>query len=165
MSHNVNLPKYRPTRFDQYWTPEGESSVDTALRHAVEKTTVSHTFNLPKGVRIKCAVTPLLPSSLFGCTNPDPPAVPLPQKIYDRLNLPTANTSVPKVAPAVAATQAAPATPVTLDNGAECAAARVSGGPMPPNCPADTTPVAPVKPLRLPSSASTSWVPASDQFH
>jgi hypothetical protein len=166
MSHNTNLPKYRPTRFDQYWTPEGESSVDTALRHAVEKTTVSHTFNLPQGVRIKCAVMPLLPSALFGCTNPDPPATPLPQKIYDRLNLPTANSSVPKTAPAVAATQAAPATPVALDNSAECAAARVSGGPMPPNCPSSaSTPTVPVKPLRLPASTSSSWVPASDQFH
>ena len=161
MSHNTNLPKYHPTVFDQYWTPKGESSVDTALRHAVEKTTVSHTFNLPQGVRIKCAVMPLLPSSLFGCTNPDPPAVPLPQKIYDRLNLPTANASVPKVAPAAAATQAAAAAPVQLDNSAECAAARVSGGPMPPNCP----PAAPTQALKLPSSTSGSWVPASDQFH
>jgi hypothetical protein len=165
MSHNTNLPNYRPTRFDQYWTPKGESSVDTALRHAVEKTTVSHTFNLPQGVRIKCAVMPLLPSALFGCTNPDPPAAPLPKKIYDRLNLPTTNASVPKAAPAVAATQAAPAAPVTLDNSAECAAARVSGGPMPPNCPLASTPVAPAKPLHLPAPASSSWVPASDQFH
>jgi hypothetical protein len=174
MSHNTNLPKYRATRFDQYWTPEGESSVDTALRHAVEKTTASHTFNLPQGVRIKCTVMPLLPSALFGCTNPDPPAAPLPKKIYDRLNLPTTSASVPKVAPAAAATQAGPAAPVVLDNSAECAAARVSGGPLPPNCPATSEPVTPVtpvapvapgKPLRLPASASTSWVPASDQFH
>ncbi|GLQ95788.1 hypothetical protein GCM10007863_02060 [Dyella mobilis] len=162
MSHNTNLPKYTPTRFDQYWTPEGESSVDTALRHAVEKTTVSHTFNLPKGVRIKCAVTPLLPSALFGCTNPDPPAAPLPQKIYDRLNLPTANASVPKVAPAASATQASSVAPVTLDNDAECAAARISGGPMPPSCPPSPEQA---KPVRLPSSAPGSWVPASDQFH
>lgn len=161
MSHNTNLPKYRPTVFDQYWTPKGESSVDTALRHAVEKTTVSHTFNLPQGVRIKCSVMPLLPSSLFGCVNPDPPAAPLPQKIYDRLNLPTTNASIPKAAPAVAATQAAPAAPVALDNSAECAAARISGGPMPPNCESSTT----AKPLHLPAPASSSWVPASDQFH
>jgi hypothetical protein len=161
MSHNTNLPKYQPTVFDKYWTPKGESSVDTALRHAVEKTTVSHTFNLPQGVRIKCAVMPLLPSSLFGCTNPDPPAVPLPQKIYDRLNLPTANASVPKVAPAAAATQAATAAPVQLNNDAECAAARVSGGPMPPNCPPTET----SQPVKLPTPASGSWVPASDQFH
>jgi hypothetical protein len=160
MSHNTNIPKYRPTVFDKYWTPEGESSIDTALRHAVEKTTVSHTFNLPQGVRIKCTVMPLLPSSLFGCQNPDPPAVPLPQQVYDRLNLPSKNASIPKV-PASAATQQAPSAPVTLDNGAECAAARVSGGPMPPNCP----PSEPVKPLHLPAPSSSSWVPASDQFH
>ena len=161
MSHNMNVPKYRPTMFDKYWTPKGESSVDTALRHAVEKTTVSHTFNLPQGVRIKCTVMPLLPSALFGCHNPDPPPAPLPQKMYDRLNLPSTNPSIPK-APAVAASKAAPATPITLDNSAECAAARVSGGPLPPNC-ASSAPA--VTPLHLPASASTSWVPASDQFH
>ena len=160
MSHNLNLPKYNPTTFDKYWTPKGESSVDTALRHAVEKTTVSHTFNLPQGVRIECTVMPLLPSSLFGCHNPDPPAVPLPKKIYDRLNLPTNNTSIPK-APALATSTPPPAAPVTLDNSAECAAARVSGSPLPPNCgPTET-----VKPLHLPTSSSTTWVPASDQFH
>lgn len=164
MSHNTNLPRYRSTVFDKYWTPEGESSVDTALRHAVEKTTMKHTFNLPKGVRIECAVMPLMPVALFGCHNPDPPAVPLPQNMYDRLNLPTQNASIPKaVAPAASAPS--PAAPVVLDNSAECAAARVSGGPMPPSCgPAALTPV---KPLTAPAPASTSrsWVPASDQFH
>ena len=168
MSHNTNLPRYQATRFDKYWTPEGESSVDTALRHAVEKTTVKHTFNLPKGVRIECAVMPLLPSSLFGCHNPDPPAQPLEQKIYDRLNLPTQNASIPKTQAAPAASAPTPAAPVVLDNSAECAAARVSGGPMPPNCP--PSPTLPVKPLPLPikpvgTPTSGSWVPASDQFH
>jgi hypothetical protein len=163
MSHNVHLPGYRPTRFDQYWTPEGESSVDTALRHAVEKTTVRHTFNLPQGVRIQCTVMPLLPSALFGCRNPDPPAQPLEKKIYDRLNLPSQNASIPKLQVAAAATAAAPAAPVVLDNSAECAAARVSGGPMPPNCP----PVAPTTSPSLPNikPVGGSWVPASDQFH
>ncbi len=161
MSHNVNGPKYQPTVFDKYWTPKGESSVDTALRHAVEKTTVKHTFNLPHGVRIECMVMPLLPSSLFGCHNPDPPAAPLPQKMYDRLNLPSTNPSIPP-APAVAASKSAPAAPVTLDNSAECAAARVSGGPLPPDC-ASSAP--PVKTLHLPAPSSSSWVPASDQFH
>lgn len=168
MSHDTNLPTYRPTVFDKYWTPEGESSIDTALRHAVEKTTVKHTFHLPKGVHIECTVTPLLPSALFGCHNPDPPAAPLPQKIYDRLNLPTTNASVPKTV-AVAATTPAPAAPVVLDNSAECAAARVSGGPMPPNCPPAeplTPNPLPVKPLHVPAAAAPgSWVPASDQFH
>jgi len=160
MSHNMNLPKYKPTVFDKYWTPPGESSVDTALRHAVEKTTVSHTFNLPQGVRIECTVMPLLPSSLFGCHNPDPPAVPLPKKIYDRLNLPSDNASIPK-APALATSTPAPASSVTLNNDAECAAARISGGPLPANCGSTDA----VKPLHLPTSSSSSWVPASDQFH
>jgi len=166
MSHNTNLPRYNPTRFDKYWTPEGESSVDTALRHAVEKTTVKHTFNLPQGVRIECQVMPLLPSSLFGCHNPDPPAKPLDKKIYDRLNLPSQNASIPKTEAVPAASSSAPAAPVVLDNSAECAAARVSGGPLPPNCPRDTfTPVQPIKPVGAPPPKSGSWVPASDQFH
>lgn len=167
MSHNTHLPGYRPTRFDQYWTPEGESSVDTALRHAVEKTTVKHTFNLPQGVRIECTVMPLLPSSLFGCRNPDPPAKPLEQKIYDRLNLPTQNASIPKSEVAKAASTPPPATPVVLDNAAECAAARVSGGPLPPSCPPMEVPIKPLpapKPVGAPA-ATGSWVPASDQFH
>jgi hypothetical protein len=167
MSHNTHLPGYKATRFDKYWTPEGESSVDTALRHAVEKTTVKHTFNLPQGVRIECAVTPLLPSALFGCRNPDPPAKPLDKKIYDRLNLPTQNASIPKTETAAAASAPPPAAPVVLDNSAECAAARVSGGPMPPNCPpvaSELRPLPqPIKPVGAPTSGS--WVPASDQFH
>ena len=164
MSHRMPNVKYNATRFDQYWTPKGESSVDTALRHAVEKTTVNHTFNLPHGVRIGCTVMPLMPMALLGCHNPDPPAVPLHQDIYNRLNLPSKNASIPKVAPPPGVTTApAPAAPVNLDNSAECAAARVSGGPLPPNCPATTEPV---KPIKLPASPSSgSWVPASDQFH
>jgi len=172
MSHNTNLPRYQATRFNKYWTPEGESSVDTALRHAVEKTTVKHTFNLPQGVRIECAVMPLLPSALFGCHNPDPPAQPLDKKIYDRLNLPSQNASIPKSEAGAAASTPAPAAPVVLDNSAECAAARVSGGPMPPNCPPSpslpaTTPLPqPIKPVGTPKpTTSGSWVPASDQFH
>ncbi|RDS84597.1 hypothetical protein DWU98_01105 [Dyella monticola] len=167
MSHNTNLPKYRPTVFDKYWTPEGESSVDTALRHAVEKTTIKHTFNLPQGVRIQCAIMPLLPSALFGCHNPDPPAQPLDKKVYDRLNLPTQNASIPKTAPAPAASASAPASPVVLDNSAECAAARLSGGPLPPGCEssAPVTSLPSPKPFNAPAHASSSWVPASDQFH
>ncbi|MBU6248029.1 MAG: hypothetical protein KGN77_09755, partial [Xanthomonadaceae bacterium] len=49
MRHRAPDIGYRPTRFAQDWAPEGESSIDTALRHAVEKTTVKHTFHLPRG--------------------------------------------------------------------------------------------------------------------
>jgi hypothetical protein len=51
---------------------------------------------------------------------------------------------------------------IKLDNGAECAAARVTGGPPPPGCEGI---VLPVKPARSPATSSSSWVPASDQFH
>jgi hypothetical protein len=157
MSHRVNGIHYQPTIFDKYWTPEGESSIDTALRHAVEKTTVSHTFHLPRGVRVKCVALPLLPMMLFGCGNPDPPAKPLDPKIYRQLDLPTLNASIPKVAPPASAPAAAE--PVKLDNAVQCADARVAGGPMPPGCGSGAA----VR-TTLPAPAGSSWVPASDQF-
>jgi len=145
------------------WAPQNESSIDTALRHAVEKTTVKHTFHLPRGVRINCKVSPLLPIALFGCGG-DPPAKPASDPtLYKRLDLapakpldPTASASA-----ANAASAPAPAAPVKLDNAAQCAAARVTGGPLPPGCPGESQ--APSR--TLPPPAGSSWVPASDQFH
>ncbi|MBD8899758.1 hypothetical protein [Rhodanobacter sp. DHG33] len=161
MRHNVNSVKYQATRFDPYWTPPGESTVDTALRHAAEKTTVQHTFHLPLGIRIKCSVTPLIPVSLLGCGNADQPPPAVAQKSYDRLNLPSLpGGSVPSVSPAASATAAAPAH-VALNNDAQCAAARIAGGPMPPGCP----PTEPVVKGYVPAASASSWVPASDQFH
>lgn len=159
MDHGTRGIGYKPTRFEQNWTPAGESSIDTALRHAVEKTAVNHTFHLPRGLRIECTVTPLLPMALFGCKNPDPPPKPVDQKVYDRLNLAPAKPLVP---PAPAASSAAPATMIKFDNAAECSAARVAGLPPPPGCEAI---LLPVKPTHAPASSSSSWVPASDQFH
>ncbi|MEO8810204.1 MAG: hypothetical protein ABI386_08165 [Rhodanobacter sp.] len=164
MRHDAPNIGYEPTRFDKDWTPPDESSIDTALRHAVEKTTVKHVFHLPRGLRVECIVRPLLPSSLFGCHNPDPPAVRLPEKIYDRLNLSPAKPLAPP-APATSITvppSASSAPMIRLDNSAECAAARVSGGPLPPRCNADASPPASI---RTPAGSSSSWVPASDQFH
>jgi hypothetical protein len=111
-------------------------------------------------VRIKCEVKPLLPIALFGCVNPDPPAKPVASEVYDRLHMAPAN---PVATPTPAASTApAPAPTIQLDNTVECAAARVSGGPPPPGCagPATASP----KPV-APTPASSSWVPASDQFH
>ena len=162
MSHGTPNIGYQPTRFDQDWAPQGESSIDTALRHAVEKTTVKHTFHLPRGVRIECGVMPLLPMALLGCHNPDPPPKPVDPKVYDRLHLAPANPLAP---PAPAASGAAPAQApmIKIDNSAECAAARVAGGPPPPGCEDSALPL---KPARRPApSSSSSWVPASDQFH
>ena len=159
MNHGTPNIGYQPTRFEQDWTPEGESSIDTALRHAVEKTTLSHTFHLPRGVRIECKLMPLLPIALFGCGNPDPASAPLASKIYNRLNLPPANPLVP---PAPAASTAVPVVAaVKLDNSVQCANARVAGGPMPPGCAG----ASPNGPVNKPAPSSSSWVPASDQFH
>ncbi|SFK69875.1 hypothetical protein SAMN05192579_105171 [Rhodanobacter glycinis] len=160
MHHRTTGIHYQPTRFDKYWTPEGESSIDTALRHAVEKTTVSHTFHLPRGVRVKCVAMPLLPVLMLGCGNPDPPAAPLNSKIYKKLNQPTLNSSIPKIAPP--ASTVAPPAPVQLNNRVQCAEARVAGGPLPPGCDTELTPK---RPVSLPASSGSSWVPASDQFH
>ena len=160
MEHRAPNIGYKPTRFEQDWAPEGESAIDTALRHAVEKTTVKHTFHLPRGVRIECAAMPLFPMALFGCHNPDPLAKAVEPEIYQRLNLPSAPLAPP---PAPAASVAkAPAAPILLDNTVQCANARVAGGPLPPGCTSavSTPPKAPLGPAR----SSSSWVPASDQF-
>ena len=157
MSHGTANIGYKPTRFEQDWAPKGESSIDTALRRAVEKTTVAHTFHLPRGIRIKCDVKPLLPMALFGCHNADPAPKLVNAKVYERLDLAPA---APLAPPAPAASIATPAPMVPFDNSAECAAARVSGGPPPPGCQAVTLPV-----KLMPASSSSSWVPASDQFH
>jgi hypothetical protein len=157
MSHDTNPVKYKATRFAKDWTPEGESSIDTALRHAVEKTTLSHTFHLPRGVRVECKVMPLLPMALFGCGNPDPPAAALGEKVYERMRLAPTNPLVADLgAPVWASSAPMPAKP--LDNSTLCATARVAGGPPPPGCTFDT-------PSRPSSPPPGSWVPASDQFH
>ncbi|MEW9572436.1 hypothetical protein ABQJ54_11805 [Rhodanobacter sp. Si-c] len=162
MRHNINGVNYKATRFDPYWTPEGESSVDTALRHAAEKTTLQHTFHLPRGIRIKCKVMPLVPVALLGCGNADPPPAPVAQKVYDRLNLPDLpGGSVPSVPPPAPAASAATPAHVVLDNSVQCAEARVVGGPLPPGCP----PTGPVVKRYVPATSASSWVPASDQFH
>ncbi|KZC30350.1 hypothetical protein RhoFW510R10_02485, partial [Rhodanobacter sp. FW510-R10] len=158
MRHGAPNIGYQPTRFDQDWAPQGESSIDTALRRAVEKTKVSHTFHLPRGVRVKCTVMPLLPVALFGCDNPDPPAKPVDPKVYDRLHLAPAN---PPASPASVAGHTAPVPTVKFDNSAECATARIAGGPPPPGCEGIVLPVK----RAAPAPSSSSWVPASDQFH
>ncbi len=160
MQHRAPNFGYRPTRFEQDWAPEGESSIDSALRHAVEKTTVKHTFHLPRGVRIECVAMPLLPVALFGCRNPDPPARPLEQAIYNRLNLPATPLAPPPPPPATVAAPA-PATSIRLDNTVQCASARVAGAPAPPGC---VDPLAPASRPAPARASSSSWVPASDQF-
>jgi len=162
MDHRAPDIGYKPTRFEDDWAPENESSLDTALRHAIDKTTVKHTFHLPRGVRVKCDLSVLRLFAPFGCGSADPPAKGGTPEQYQRLNLAPVKSLDPTPA-ASAASAAAPAAPIHLDNAAQCAAARVSGGPLPPGCADDTAPAAP--PARTPAAASSSWVPASDQFH
>ena len=157
MSHGTPNIGYQPTRFEKDWTPEGESSIDTALRRAVEKTTVRHTFHLPRGVRVECVVMPLFPMALFGCGDGNPPPRPVDDVVYDKMKLAPTNPLVPPAASTAAAPSMAT---VKLDNAPQCAAARVAGGPLPPGC-APTTVTVPAGPAR----SSSSWVPASDQFH
>ncbi|QNK00224.1 hypothetical protein H8F01_13995 [Dyella telluris] len=157
MSHGTPSIGYQATRFEKDWTPEGESSIDTALRHAVEKTTMRHTFNLPRGVRVECVVMPLFPMALFGCGDGNPPPKPVDDVVYDKMKLAPTNPLVPTSGPVGASPVMAT---VKLDNAAQCAAAHVAGGPLPPGCSADVTTV-PTGPAR----SGTTWVPASDQFH
>ncbi|TBR37093.1 hypothetical protein EYV96_14500 [Dyella terrae] len=162
MSHGTPNIGYKATRFEKDWTPEGESSIDTALRRAVEKTTVRHTFHLPRGVRVECVIMPLLPVALFGCGDGNPPPKPVDEKVYERMTMAPSNPLVP---PAPGSSTAA-ASPVKLDNAAACATARVSGGPLPPGCINDTLPAgrpSPAAPAKS-STVPTSWVPASDKF-
>ncbi len=158
MSHGTPNIGYESTRFEKDWTPEGESSVDTALRHAVEKTTMRHTFHLPRGVRVECVVMPLFPMALFGCGPGDPPPKPVDDVVYDRMKLAPTNPLVPP--PPSTASAAPTMATVKLDNSAQCSAARVAGGPLPPGCEADPVIVKPT-----PAHAGSTWVPASDQFH
>jgi hypothetical protein len=165
MDHRAPDIGYRPTRFEGDWAPEGESSIDTALRRAVEKTTVKHTFHLPRGVRINCKVSPLFPIALFGCGGDPPAKAANDPQLYKRLNLAPAKPLDPTASASAAKAQSAPApaAPIHLDNAARCAAARVTGGPLPPDCPRDGA-ASPVS-TPVPAGSSSSWVPASDQFH
>ena len=163
MEHRAPDIGYKPTRFEDDWAPENESSLDTALRRAIDKTTVKKTFHLPRGVRVECNLSPLRLVALFGCGNPDPPAKAAKAEAYRRQYLGPARPLDPSAAASVAAAASAPApaAPIHLDNAAQCAAARVSGGPLPPGC--EGAPPSPA-PAHIPPSSSSSWVPAGDQF-
>ena len=162
---------YKPTRFEGAWTPKGESSVDTALRHGVEATTTQFAVPLPRGIRLNCTAGPgtagaknasaaMNAISIFslGCSGGDGP--PKPASVDATAKNQTMAPAKPlaeNLPPANAATVAA--APVALDNTAYCTAARIAGGPLPPGCEASIKINVPV-----PNAASGSWVPASDQF-
>jgi hypothetical protein len=101
---------YTPTRFNKDWAPLnqtlGAKVVGRAFDKAVDKTTVKKTVHLPGGIKIHCAVSPLV---LFaGCKGDEPQ--PPPKNDNDiRLSMPPPQTLtgkkvvVPKAASSVAA--------------------------------------------------------------
>lgn len=116
--------KYRgkDTRFAPYFPPPGESSVDTAMRKVIEKTTKTGTVHLPKGVRIHCStVLFILP---VGCGG-DPPAPPPPNDGDERLSMAPAPLTKTPHAPK----------PPSVD---KCIAIYRANKPLPYGCPVDT---------------------------
>src|SRR6187402_2797585 len=166
---------YKPTRFDGAWTPKGESSVDTALRHGVEATTTHFVVPLPRGIRLNCTAGPgtaggngaggakagaaMNAISIFtlGCGGEPPPKAASPDATAKNQTMAPAKPLADNLPPANSATVAA--APVALDNTAYCTAARIAGGPLPPGCEASIKINVPA-----PNAASGSWAPASDQF-
>ncbi|MDR6938400.1 hypothetical protein [Luteibacter sp. 3190] len=156
---------YEKTRFDDAWTPKGESSVDTAIRRGAEAATVRPTISLPRGIRINCVAGPgnaggaMKAVSLFtlGCGGDPPPKPANPDALAKNQTMAPAKPLAENLPPANSATVAA--APVVLDNTALCTTARITGGPLPAGCePSIKINVPVAKP------GSDSWVPASDQF-
>ncbi|WHZ20779.1 MAG: hypothetical protein OJF55_002928 [Rhodanobacteraceae bacterium] len=91
---------YKPTRFNQDWAPDKESlgakTIGRAVDKAIEKTTVQKTVHLPGGIKIHCAVSPLM--LLAGCAGDAPP--PPPSNDDDiRLSMPPAESLTGKKVP------------------------------------------------------------------
>lgn len=114
---------YKPTRFDKDWHKSGGSSVDDALKKAVDSTTAEHTFHIAPGVRIHCSVS--LAALSGGCGGDPPP--PPPSKDGDmRLSMAPASSLAP-------GTPSPPAPSVD-----ECIAIYRADKPLPYGCPIDT---------------------------
>lgn len=120
-----NPVTYQATRFEKDWAPvRGNSSVDDALKRAVDKTTVTHTFHVAPGVRVNCAVT--LVALAGGCGVGDPPRQPSGKSGDMRLNM----------APATALVPDAPPPPAPSEE--ECIGIYRANKPLPQGCPVDT---------------------------
>jgi hypothetical protein len=114
--------KYKPTALDPYWR-KNTNAIDDALQKAVEKTTVTKTIELPKGIRIRCGIS--LAALSGGCGGADPPPPPPSTDGDERLNM--APAPLVKSAPK-------PNAP----NLATCIADYKVGKPLPYGCPVDT---------------------------
>ncbi|HEX7341852.1 MAG TPA: hypothetical protein VF269_06220 [Rhodanobacteraceae bacterium] len=134
MVRNSDHLGYKPTIFSQYWAPANESILDSFLRHLIDKLTVTHTFHVAPGIRVHCALGPML--VFFACGG-DPPRPKSADSNDRRLDMAPARPLVPGLG-APAPTTSAPT--VRLDNSVECTVARVAGSPPPPGCPGAPTP-------------------------
>ncbi|HET6911714.1 MAG TPA: hypothetical protein VFH71_00010 [Rhodanobacteraceae bacterium] len=107
MKHTTPLP-YHSTQFSKDWAPENESLGAKAFRRAAEATTKEKTIRLPGGMKIKCAISPLLIAA--GC-GPEPPPPPPKNDNDIRLSLPPPVTLTGKKVdlPAAPSTSALPA--------------------------------------------------------
>ena len=119
--HDRDPVKYKPTALDPYWRKD-TNAIDDALKKVVEKTTVSKTIQLPKGIRIHCGIS--LAALAGGCGG-DPPPPPPSNDGDERLNM--APASLIKGAPK----------PKTPDL-ATCIADYKADKPLPYGCPVDT---------------------------
>ncbi len=99
---------YKPTIFNKAWAPINQSlgakTVGRAFDKAVDKTTAVKTVTLPGGIKVHCAVSPLV--LFFGCggTAPQPP----PKNDDDtRLSMPPPQTLTGKKVPLPASASSA----------------------------------------------------------
>ena len=120
MQHTTPI-KYTPTRFDKYW--HKGSTVDDGLQKAVDATTVSHTINLPRGVRIHCSISLAM---LAGGCGGDPPPPPSKKDGDERLSMAPSQPL---------AKDPHPPTPPTIE---ACIAMYRAEKPLAYGCPVDT---------------------------
>lgn len=104
LMHPHPVMTYTPTKLEKYFEPAAQDP----LTKAVEKTTVEHTFNLPFGIHIKCAIAPLALAGGCAPVAPEQLSAPLEVK-HKRDNFAPATPLIPKAdKPAKAATVVTP---------------------------------------------------------
>ncbi len=120
MRHDTPV-KYQATRFDKDW--DKGNAFDSALKRAVDNTTVKKTVTLAPGLRIHCAVSF---AALAGGCGGDPPSPPSAKDGDERLSMAPSRSLAPPPDPPQPPTEEA------------CIAIYRDGKPLPHGCPVDT---------------------------